>query len=555
MKSIIFQKNSFSFLLIAIVFLLIFPSCAGKKPVKPDTGQEVSEIPVTEEDILDQKDIDWSDQEQHAMLYKILMQEAEKYLSLGEKKKVFALYDRALTIAAFSKRPILENKINELFSSVDIAFLEDLYDMGTMTALEPFLIYEMSLRYIIKKKYNKAKQILSSFEQKYQLNELYEEACGLLDLSKQNMFNKDLIGCLLPLSGRYGKFGQRALNGIELALKDFQEKYNKHLVILVKDTGGEDQRAVECVKELCEKKVSSIIGPMVTALSVADIVEKNAVPTIAMTQKKLNFNNEKYLFSNFITPELQTAALVSYSLSNLKVKKFAILYPNDKYGNKYMNLFWDKVDALGGEIRAAEAYSPKDTDFSESIKKLTGEYYTEDDKAKKNVNNDSGKNASEKKEIDFKAIFIPDISRNIAQILPQLVYHDIKHVYLLGTKLWHRDNLIEDAAGYNHNAVIMEGYFAQSKNKKVIKFSKDFIDLYGEPPGFMEAIAYDTASILFDIAGDDTINTKEGLRNQITGNKIFKGVTGNTSFDEINNLHKDLYYLTISHGKFVEIKR
>ena len=86
----------------------------GKKPI---------EIPITEKDILEQEDIDWSDQEKHAVLYKILMQEAEKYLSLGEVKKTFAIYDRALTIVAFSQRPMLIDKINELFSNVDIFVL------------------------------------------------------------------------------------------------------------------------------------------------------------------------------------------------------------------------------------------------------------------------------------------------------------------------------------------------------------------------------------------------------------------------------------------------
>ncbi|MCK5312401.1 MAG: penicillin-binding protein activator [Desulfobacteraceae bacterium] len=570
MKSKVFQKNSLFILFITILFLFIFASCATKKIEKPSGEEKPIEIPITEKDILEQEDIDWSDQEKHAVLYKILMQEAEKYLSLGEVKKTFAIYDRALTIVAFSQRPMLIDKINELFSNVDIFVLEELYALDKLSQLEPFLIYEIGLNYLVESEFNKAKQILSSYEKKYPYHEHYVAICDLLRFAKENMFNKDLVGCALPLSGKYSEFGQRALSGIELALKDFQEKYNKKILILIKDTGGDKKRAAVVTQELCEKRVSSIIGPMVTAVSAGGVAEINETPMIAMTQKKLNLLEEKYLFSNFLTPELQTKALVSYAFADLNVKKFAILYPKDRYGEKYMNLFWDMVDEVGGEIRAVEAYNPDDTDFGEPLKKISGEYYIgKDDLEKDDVKNDDdakddneeGKTEEEiemieqEEEKDFKAIFIPDTSTNVAQILPQLVYHDIKDVYLLGTKLWHRDNLIEDAAGYNKNAVIMEGYFSESEHEHVKKFAKDFTDLHGNAPGFIEAIAYDTASILFEILGNGEVNTKEELRNQIASNKVFDGVTGKTFFDEKGDLHKDLYYLTIQNRKFVEIKR
>ncbi|MCK5100762.1 MAG: penicillin-binding protein activator [Desulfobacteraceae bacterium] len=559
MKSSVFQKNSLFLLFITIFLLFIFSSCAGKKVEKPPIEEKPIEIPITEKDIFDQEDIDWSDQEKQAVLYEILMKEAEKFLFHGEIKKTFAAYNRALTIATFSQRPILIDKIQELFSIVNIEIIEELYALDKLVELEPFFIYEIGLNYLMKKEFTKAKQIFSLFEKKYSFHEHYEEVCGLLRIAKENMFNKELIGCILPLSGKYGEFGQRALTGIELALKDFQEKYNKKLVILIKDTGGDKKRAATCIQELCEKRVSSIIGPMVTALSAGKVAEINETPMIAMTQKKLNLLEEKYLFSNFITPELQTKALVSYAFADLNVKRFAILYPEDRYGKRYMNLFWDMVDEVGGEIRAVEAYNPDDTDFGEPLKKISGEYYIGDDDAKDD--NEEGKTEEEiemieqEEEIDFKAIFIPDTSTNVAQILPQLAYHDIKDVYLLGTKLWHRDNLIKDAAGYNKNAVIMEGYFAESENENVKKFAKDFTDLHGNAPGFIEAIAYDTASILFEILGDDEVTTKEGLRNQIAGNKIFDGVTGKTYFDDKGELHKELYYLTIQNRKFIEIKR
>jgi len=560
-----FRETRFFFFLVFVCFLFIFSSCAQKKVQKPGIGEPVSEKPLTEKDIFGQKDIDWTDQEQQIVLYEILMKEAEKFLSDNEIMKAFSVYNIALGIVTPDQKPTLTKKINALFSEIDIKILEELYSLGTLTQIESFLIHKMGLHYLAQNEFNKAKQVFSSFEEKYPLNELYDEICELLHFAQEHLFNKDLIGCALPLSGKYSEFGQRALSGIEFALKEFQEKYNKKLVVLIKDTGGDKKRAATCIQELCDKKVSSIIGPMVTASVVGEVAEINETPMIAMTQKQFVFPDGKYLFSNFITPELQTRALVSYAFADLNVKRFAILYPKDRYGETYMNLFWDTVEELGGEIRGVESYNPKDTDFGAPLKKISGEFYIgkdePDDRGDAKVVK-TGETAleeetkiKEEKTIDFKAIFIPDISTNVAQILPQLAYHDINDVYLLGTKLWHRDNLIEDAAGYNNNAVIMEGYFAQSQNEKVKKFTKDFTLLYGNAPGFIEAISYDTASILFEILGNDEVNTKEELRSQIAGNKIFDGITGRTYFDDNGKLHKELYYLTIQNKKFVEIKR
>ena len=164
MKSKVFQKNSLFLLFMIIFFLFIFSSCAGKKVEKPPIEEKPIEIPITEKDIFDQEDIDWSDQEKQAVLYEILLKEAEKFLFYGEIKKTFSVYNRALSIATFSQRPILIDKIQELFSKVDLEIIEELYLLDKLVELEPFLIYEIGLNYIIEKEYPKAKHLFSLFE-------------------------------------------------------------------------------------------------------------------------------------------------------------------------------------------------------------------------------------------------------------------------------------------------------------------------------------------------------------------------------------------------------
>ncbi len=140
-------------------------------------------------------------------------------------------------------------------------------------------------------------------------------------------------------------------------------------------------------------------------------------------------------------------------------------------------------------------------------------------------------------------------------ILPQLAYNDAKNMYLVGTNLWHHKSLLKDAKGYNKNAVISDGFFNKSQNPVVIEFTDKFESMFDIKPKFLEAISYDTASMLLTFAMDEYIDSREQLKDSLQGRRIFEGVTGNTIFDENGIAHRQLFLITVKNGKFVEIIR
>jgi len=79
--------------------------------------------------------------------------------------------------------------------------------------------------------------------------------------------------------------------------------------------------------------------------------------------------------------------------------------------------------------------------------------------------------------------------------------------------------------------------------------------VFNTKPKFLEAISYDTTSILFLSAMDETIDSRQSLKNALKVRRIFKGATGNTFFDKDGTAHRDLFLMTIKKGKFVEINR
>ncbi len=161
----------------------------------------------------------------------------------------------------------------------------------------------------------------------------------------------------------------------------------------------------------------------------------------------------------------------------------------------------------------------------------------------------------EKIEIDFQALFIPDSPSKVNLILPQLAFNDARGIYLVGTNLWHHKSILKDAKGYNKDAIITDGFFDNSQNKITAGFSAKFKSIFGQTPRFLEAIAYDTASVLFSTAMGENIDSREKMKDALQGSRVYEGVTGNTLFDENGIAHKDLFLLTIKNGKFMEISR
>ena len=139
-------------------------------------------------------------------------------------------------------------------------------------------------------------------------------------------------------------------------------------------------------------------------------------------------------------------------------------------------------------------------------------------------------------------------------IVPQLAFHDIDDVYLLGTNLWHSKKLVDMTKEYIQRAIIPDGSFPESTSIRVRDFVENFEKTYAEKPGFIEAIAYDTSMILFQILSRPDIRSRNAIKNALMQLKDFQGVTGLTSFNDSGDVQKKLSLLRIKGDKFIELE-
>jgi branched-chain amino acid transport system substrate-binding protein len=415
-----------------------------------------------------------------------------------------------------------------------------------------YLIYQLGVNKAEEEKYEDALNVLSAFVEKFPEHEFVQQAERLIaEIKEKYVYNRFTIGCLLPLSGPYAVYGQRVLKGIELALEHYSARNleSPPIKIVIKDTGGDPDTATRAVTELYDEGVAAIIGPITTAEPAALAAQEKGIPIITLTQKEDITDIGDYVFRNFITARTQIKALVSYAVQGLGLKRFAILYPDENYGKRFMNLFWDEAAAHGATVVGIESYDSTITDFADQIKKLVGRYYS----IPKDLRDVTIPYNPKKPIVDFDAVFIPDAPRKAGLIIPQLKYYDVDNIYLLGTNLWHSDILIKMAMGFVQGAVMPDGFFAESASSHVENFVRTFTETFGQQPEFIEAVAYDTAMILFQLVARPDVSIRSALKNALKSVKQFNGVTAFTSFDDGGNGLNKLYLLRIEDDRFVEL--
>ncbi|MEJ2154816.1 MAG: penicillin-binding protein activator [Desulfobacteraceae bacterium] len=486
---------------------------------------------------------------------------------------------------------------------LDKASISSLWDQMDDEMARSHLMYRYATLLLEGGQYADALEVLIAFLEAYPDHRFSQDAAQIIDTLEERLrFEPMTVGCLLPLSGSYQIYGQRALNGIELALSLMQSEASSPAVrLVIKDSGSEDTRAVQGVRALADARAGAIIGPIVTAPAAAAEAQKLQIPMVTFTQKPDITQVGDFIFRHFITPQNQVNELVSYFTKGIGLRDFAVLYPKEAYGQTFMTLFWQEVVRQGGRVVGVESYDTGQTDFAGVIRKLTGTHYDvpDDLKARSSVKIEENpyfrktsasssnledvvsdpvtrltglffqdpdqdriqgprlgrqqKRQHPKPHIDFDVLFIPDGPKTAGLILPQLAYHDVRDIYLAGTNLWHSEQLITMSRNYAQSAVMTEGFFSQSVEPPVQKFVQAYQALYGKEPGLIEAFAFDTARFLFAILSASDIRHRHDLRDAMLEHLEPDGVTGPTAFAENGEPIKRLRLLKVKGSQFIEI--
>jgi TolA-binding protein len=297
----------------------------------------------------------------------------DTYVSLASPRDAIFFYQIAYQNARSSEEKNILFKLKTVVSQLSTEDTLSLLMRLDDEFLRSYLLYQLGVNRFENQNYKEASKIFSEFIENFPDHEKANQAKNLIEeINQKFAFKRRLIGVLLPLSGSYETFGQRALRAIQFALEQLNSQSNQPAFeMIVKDTGSVPEIAVQSFRQLVENRVSIIIGPIITGEYAAQEAQIKGIPIITLTQKPGIPELGDYVFRIFLTPQMQIEAIVPYVIDQLGLGRFAILYPQDNYGTTFMELFRDKVLDYGAIVAAIESYKPDQTDFALQIKKLS----------------------------------------------------------------------------------------------------------------------------------------------------------------------------------------
>jgi len=380
------------------------------------------------------------------------------------------------------------------------------------------------------------------------------------------------VGVALPLSGPFAGFGEACLRGVLLAAGVFGEGEPTGVRLLVRDSRGSAEGAAAAVEELAREGVSAIVGPLLAseAEGAAVVAERLGVPLLALTGRDRVARGRPWVFRVGREPRGEIQVLVDHAVSQAGLGRFAILYPDDAYGRGARDLFWDEVEALGGRVVGVQSYEPGATDFAGPIRDLIGyvmlteaeEEALEEredmlDEAKRLPPEEALALREEARAllgpedqplppvVDFDALFVPDAYEQVTLIAPQLAFHEVDGVRLLGSAGWNHPDLVRIGGSNTDGAIFTETFYAASDVAWVARFVDAFEASYGSPPGSLAALSYDAANlVLAQLARG--LHARDVLRRALLDVRDWPGVSGVTTMRSDGTARKRPFLLGVA---------
>ena len=394
--------------------------------------------------------------------------------------------------------------------------------------------------------------------------------------SEKEDVNADVIGLLVPESGKYAAPGALVRRGVELALMKAAEQGWPQVDLRVVDTAGDPSTAEAGLRRLKDDdKAIAVLGPMISAEAelLASLSSELAMPTVMLSQRPGFEADNPYAFNAWIHPESQIRAVVDHAINRMGLSSFAIAYPSKESAGDLARRFWEEVEAQGGKVVSVESYPAQETDFRQTAQRLTGSYWEEgkvpgegDVQLPYMPNRSKPQLADEGPKllepgIDFQAVFVPDSYRRVSMLAPGFLFEEINlgghiekvpSVVLLGGSAFNHPDLVTRGGNYVKGSVMVDGFFLEANRDAVLDFKKSYRANYNADPTLLEASAYDATLFLCQLLSEG-VTSRRALLSRLSLASPLVTVTGARGFEPGGAMQHEMLTLQVRKGKIVQV--
>ena len=322
------------------------------------------------------------------------------------------------------KKKALETRLQKELQSLPLQDLATAVDSTTLGAMTTFpknvLIAVYDIRQLNQDDtlWGQVWQDLHALLEKGEWAGTFPFAKELNELTKKYGHPTRHIALLIPLQGPYKSIGWRIARGVGAAQWSLSRQGMELNVTLINAANPSWVQEVNNLPSTCQ-----IIGGPLQKTTWETATANGLDKQRAFLTFMPSLNNEgRQAWRFFGSPRDQVRTVISAAVAN-NISRFAILYPQEPYGTKMAQYFWEEATQQGGEIMAMSSYTPKQPTL---WGKKIASFLKAENLKKGDLN----------PEPDFKAVFLPDSMDNAQLIVPQFFFYNENRLMFLGTQLW-----------------------------------------------------------------------------------------------------------------------
>jgi ABC-type branched-subunit amino acid transport system substrate-binding protein len=378
--------------------------------------------------------------------------------------------------------------------------------------------------------------------------------------AKNNPTVAGKVGALLPASGDYGPAAAQLRQVVQLA----NVEAGSPIELVFGDTlGTTEGTAAEIERLVIDEGCVAILGPLLkqNGDEAARRAQALRTPLLTFTQGGDPTSAGSFAFRGFMTLSHQVEALLNHSFEQEGHQRYAVLHPENGYGERAADLFTASVTKRGGTITQIVSYSTDTTDFRATAQEITGKNIVGREQELQALKREAKRRDEDPKRVmlppvfEYEAIFIPDNHRRLVLVSSALAYEELpvgsfkQHedetpVQLLGLNAWNNPQLVSHGGRYVQNSAFVDAFWVYTDDDTIKDFNAVFEGTVERSPRVIDALTWDatrliTAAVLQ--GGDD----REAIRSAMSEVEIDDPVAGGKRLNEDREVDRQFHVLTI----------
>lgn len=440
-------------------------------------------------------------------------------------------------VGNFKYKEVLVGNFKKLNDSARVYILDQTHEMAPTVCA--YLAREEAMQRFYQGNHDGAEDIVDWLAKTFPLNNSVKKFVEdyRFRLENYSKINSKAVGLVVPLSGKLGRYGRKAIAGVNTAL--FDQKTQNDLKVFVKDNANNEFLAKKQIQELAiNQNVAVIIGGLFPQLAKAEYLEakKYGVLYISLSPVYLPRGEKNHLLVEVPgSVESQIAEVTRPEVLEKFGKRVSVLYPWSDVGQSYVDEFWTMHGQEKIELVNAAEYQKGILDYREPVKGLLGLKYPRERKEEFKLWNEI-KNVNKRKVrivnvlppvVDFDWVFVPALPREALQIIPTFSFYDVKGMKFVGGPSWINKKIQREKRNFSAHVYVV----GHDTNKISADFIKKYQDKNGKKPHLVDTLSYESGLIISQVLSRHNFEEREELEKMIRSLKSLKGMSFEWNFN------------------------